>query len=137
MVFCFKQKAAYEVRISDWSSDVCSSDLCVGPRTDGGDDRVNSLLHFYDSFASIGRTATTQEQLMSGWRERWDDDIDMGGTRTQLAVGASRLRAAADIRLRGQSDGGRACVFARQIGSASRRETVGQYAWISGVRGVL
>src|SRR3546814_2063122 len=25
--FCFKQKTAYEVRISDWSSDVCSSDL--------------------------------------------------------------------------------------------------------------
>src|SRR3546814_8206491 len=27
IVFCFKQKAAYELRISDWSSDVCSSDL--------------------------------------------------------------------------------------------------------------
>src|SRR3546814_5377604 len=26
-VFFFKQKAAYEMRISDWSSDVCSSDL--------------------------------------------------------------------------------------------------------------
>src|SRR3546814_10027562 len=26
-VFVFKQKRAYEVRISDWSSDVCSSDL--------------------------------------------------------------------------------------------------------------
>src|SRR3546814_1985579 len=28
LVFCvFKQKTAYEMRISDWSSDVCSSDL--------------------------------------------------------------------------------------------------------------
>src|SRR3546814_6599214 len=26
---CFKQKTAYEMRISDWTSDVCSSDLCV------------------------------------------------------------------------------------------------------------
>src|SRR3546814_2560910 len=26
-IFFFKQKTAYEVRISDWSSDVCSSDL--------------------------------------------------------------------------------------------------------------
>src|SRR3546814_9702868 len=26
--FFFKQKTAYELRISDWSSDVCSSDLC-------------------------------------------------------------------------------------------------------------
>src|SRR3546814_1412509 len=25
--FCFKQKTAYDLRISDWSSDVCSSDL--------------------------------------------------------------------------------------------------------------
>src|SRR3546814_10270171 len=29
-MFFFKQKTAYEVRISDWSSDVCSSDLKVG-----------------------------------------------------------------------------------------------------------
>src|SRR3546814_17257507 len=30
-VFCFvKQKTAYEMRISDWSSDVCSSDLARG-----------------------------------------------------------------------------------------------------------
>src|SRR3546814_8023470 len=27
--FFFKQKTAYELRISDWSSDVCSSDLCA------------------------------------------------------------------------------------------------------------
>src|SRR3546814_951074 len=27
MFFVFKQKTAYEMRISDWSSDVCSSDL--------------------------------------------------------------------------------------------------------------
>src|SRR3546814_6795207 len=41
-VFFFKQKTAYEMRISDWSSDVCSSDLgrlcrftCFRPRTCG------------------------------------------------------------------------------------------------------
>src|SRR3546814_6796241 len=28
--FIFKQKTAYEIRISDWSSDVCSSDLAAG-----------------------------------------------------------------------------------------------------------
>src|SRR3546814_3766857 len=27
----FKQKTAYEMRISDWSSDVCSSDLVIDP----------------------------------------------------------------------------------------------------------
>src|SRR3546814_12986468 len=29
-IFFFKQKTAYEMRISDWSSDVCSSDLDLG-----------------------------------------------------------------------------------------------------------
>src|SRR3546814_13494229 len=29
MFFFFKQKTAYEMRISDWSSDVCSSDLTL------------------------------------------------------------------------------------------------------------
>src|SRR3546814_20908345 len=51
--FFFKQKTAYEMRISDWSSDVCSSDLkrkpahCAGfphpvpfPRKRGKGDRV-------------------------------------------------------------------------------------------------
>src|SRR3546814_666327 len=31
MFFLFKQKTAYGMRISDWSSDVCSSDLCATP----------------------------------------------------------------------------------------------------------
>src|SRR3546814_7945280 len=31
--FFFKQKTAYEMRISDWSSDVCSSDLIGRPVT--------------------------------------------------------------------------------------------------------
>src|SRR3546814_1047206 len=30
LVFFFKKKTAYEMRISDWSSDVCSSDLVDG-----------------------------------------------------------------------------------------------------------
>src|SRR3546814_5200937 len=35
VVFFFKQKTAYEMRISDWSSDVCSSDLAsaLAPRS--------------------------------------------------------------------------------------------------------
>src|SRR3546814_5221430 len=33
--FCFKQKTAYEMRISDWSSDVCSSDLVRPYEKDG------------------------------------------------------------------------------------------------------
>src|SRR3546814_12917521 len=33
--FFFKQKTAYEMRISDWSSDACSSDLGVGIGAEG------------------------------------------------------------------------------------------------------
>src|SRR3546814_3507425 len=35
MFFFFKQKTAYEMRISDWSSDVCSSDLHRDPGARG------------------------------------------------------------------------------------------------------
>src|SRR3546814_1452295 len=41
--FFFKQKTAYEMRISDWSSDVCSSDLSrrsAGVRTGGSGARA-------------------------------------------------------------------------------------------------
>src|SRR3546814_6651493 len=42
--FFFKQKTAYEMRISDWSSDVCSSDLAR--RAAGGDlDQPAALGH--------------------------------------------------------------------------------------------
>src|SRR3546814_5796649 len=33
LFFFFKQKTAYEMRISDWSSDVCSSDLVLEQET--------------------------------------------------------------------------------------------------------
>src|SRR3546814_17379629 len=36
MFFFFKQKTAYEMRISDWSSDVCSSDLLEVRAAAGG-----------------------------------------------------------------------------------------------------
>src|SRR3546814_1159756 len=42
VIFFFKQKTAYEMRISDWSSDVCSSDLGVGHRTGVLDERLDA-----------------------------------------------------------------------------------------------
>src|SRR3546814_1655132 len=42
LFFFFKQKTAYEMRISDWSSDVCSSDLLGVP----GPTSVKRLLSF-------------------------------------------------------------------------------------------
>src|SRR3546814_12399140 len=56
--FCFKQKTAYEMPISDWSSDVCSSDVFaaqIGGRADtvrrvkvvGHADRIGSRERIY------------------------------------------------------------------------------------------
>src|SRR3546814_604813 len=42
-VFFFKQKTAYEMRISDWSSDVCSSDLWLSRIFGEGNDKVFDL----------------------------------------------------------------------------------------------
>src|SRR3546814_12705675 len=42
-VFC-KQKTAYDLRISDWSADVCSSNLKIDPRSfEEGVDRVSTI----------------------------------------------------------------------------------------------
>src|SRR3546814_6664459 len=56
VLFFFKQKTAYDMRISDWSSDVCSSDLGdsmlnrqeMGPRL-RGDTRRSSIRSFFDA----------------------------------------------------------------------------------------
>src|SRR3546814_7531011 len=70
-VFCFfKQKTAYEMRISDWSSDVCSSDLADllalrsdDPYLQGLDNDLRELLlswfdtGFLDLRAKIGRAS--------------------------------------------------------------------------------
>src|SRR3546814_9259689 len=37
IIFCCKQKTAYEMRISDWRSDVCSSDLVARQRAELAD----------------------------------------------------------------------------------------------------
>src|SRR3546814_2531760 len=62
--FFFKQKTAYEMRISDWSSDVCSSDLISVPRQEvernslhSGANRLKTRL-----FPAIDR-GSTQERM--------------------------------------------------------------------------
>src|SRR3546814_1929404 len=60
--FFFKQKTAYEMRISDWSSDVCSSDLCSTPW--GIQDQ--GVLHATVSLAEQALPPTSATQR-SGW----------------------------------------------------------------------
>src|SRR3546814_4516686 len=78
LFFCFKQKTAYEVRISDWSSDVCSSDLgqpCHSSRpaegcnaVTGAVEVVRRLTHdikLEGSHPQLGRTTLTVNGLRS------------------------------------------------------------------------
>src|SRR3546814_15835665 len=53
--FFFKQKTAYEMRISDWSSDVCSSDLHI---------KTNPMVHFPDA---AGLAAATGDLRQTGY----------------------------------------------------------------------
>src|SRR3546814_7408175 len=61
--FVFKQKTAYEMRISDWSSDVCSSDLHrVADLTSGfrvvRAERFREFLHLLPNGFSYPTTST-------------------------------------------------------------------------------
>src|SRR3546814_10755436 len=57
-VFFFKQKTAYEMRISDWSSDVCSSDLLLDQaRGYFGHDSVLSFIFVGPARQAAARTA--------------------------------------------------------------------------------
>src|SRR3546814_8202267 len=64
-VFFFKQKTAYEMRISDWSSDVCSSDLERGVEVDVKTglkpDELKAIIGEYDGLAIRSATKVTAE----------------------------------------------------------------------------
>src|SRR3546814_9802342 len=61
--FClFKQKTAYEMRISDWSSDVCSSDL-TARISQCGVTGVNSALAIRNRPQIIPLTISTRRKL--------------------------------------------------------------------------
>src|SRR3546814_5229924 len=69
--FFFKQKTAYEMRISDWSPDVCSSDLPARNRragdTDAGEPEVSVLGLVHDlALADIERVDARQGDLHVG-----------------------------------------------------------------------
>src|SRR3546814_7160381 len=74
--FFFKQKTANEMRISDWSSDVCSSDLF---RRDYGSRRSVLQLHASDriAFANVrGLLTLGIKALAIDYRQRGHGDVD-------------------------------------------------------------
>src|SRR3546814_1360867 len=71
MFFFFKQKTAYEMRISDWSSDVCSSDLTAYSAL--SDEEVESLHEIMFRLGGARQILIhrecTQEQVDESYRE--------------------------------------------------------------------
>src|SRR3546814_7546319 len=105
-VFFFKQKTAYEMRISDWSSDVCSSDLgqCNAPAR--GRSRARQLDEYRPHLRGAALLAAAEDQPEER-RSAWP------GVELQARC-RSRDRRHADRRR-------------REIGRASCRERVCQY----------
>src|SRR3546814_568279 len=66
VVFFFKQKTAYEMRISDWSSDVCSSDL-LGLSGDVDRERFRELLDGQVGDQQLGTFRNGQLEHRPGW----------------------------------------------------------------------
>src|SRR3546814_2213270 len=85
--FFFKHKTAYEMRISDWSSDVCSSDLHVNelvqPRHVAGSIgsracRAHALIHFNAAVARLGDAGLRQPKTFGVWRPTRGDRHALG-----------------------------------------------------------
>src|SRR3546814_10120279 len=76
-VIFFKQKTAYEMRISDWSSDVCSSDLFqVNPMPGGHRASPSARWRGRAACRARRRTARSEErrvgkECVSTCRSRW------------------------------------------------------------------
>src|SRR3546814_11022934 len=77
MLFFFKQKTAYEMRISDWSSDVCSSDLeQLEQRSHEGDNRKHGRAEDDSGDEVFATEIETRERVR---REHADDQGEQRG----------------------------------------------------------
>src|SRR3546814_10514804 len=77
--FFFKQKTAYEMRISDWSSDVCSSDLVA--HIDGLELRTRRD-HRHDRRQAHHRGKAVDEMILAAEQDRGAEDSGIGKART-------------------------------------------------------
>src|SRR3546814_1821857 len=80
LFFFFKQKTAYEMRISDWSSDVCSSDL-VQQKTLNLQQANAALELLYQSSRSLATRQANAEgldELISRFQQRRSEERRVG-----------------------------------------------------------
>src|SRR3546814_5858414 len=81
LFFLFKQKTAYEMRISDWSSDVCSYDLIVNTVDKllqlytiyGPPEHIDGTIHRTKADAEAARSEVRRvgKECVSTCRSRW------------------------------------------------------------------
>src|SRR3546814_15896645 len=115
--FFFKQKTAYEMRISDWSSDVCSSDLVLEIEPDRAGLRIVEIV--LEQFVRLDiRAVPDRDQTAEAQAAPLAARDDVGAQ-------AARLRHHADCAgfLGGVGREGEAA----ELGRAGCRERVGQY----------
>src|SRR3546814_1144339 len=92
LVLFFKQKTAYEMRISDWSSDVCSSDLGVAQPPDGMPQTGEQWNQLYrGATCALGVDAVREVIAASYDRILIDEYQDCHGLQHQLAVELSSI----------------------------------------------
>src|SRR3546814_20567751 len=75
VVFFFKQKTAYEMRISDWSSDVCSSDLFVTARHIVGEHLRRSRIVAIDLVADLDSLNIVDDEISAHRRLSGQEEL--------------------------------------------------------------
>src|SRR3546814_13410654 len=119
MFFFFKQKTAYEMRISDWSSDVCSSDLPRPRHPHQRRDRHHQPVDFAAEQGGVDRAVAIEIPF--------EREVVVGRLgRAQIRI-ACRTRTVADLRQVARQ----VEIGIEKIGRASCRERVCQYVSIS------
>src|SRR3546814_8919367 len=88
-VFFFKQKTAYEMRISDWSSDVCSSDP---PQSWGGDDFAWYTQRVPGAYLRLGTHHPDRPALLDLHAGHFDVDERAIGIGVRLLVRSEERR---------------------------------------------
>src|SRR3546814_1109910 len=92
--FFFKQKTAYEMRISDWSSDVCSSDLASSVRCFSARlRRLLSIAHASTAASRIGPRIVMKPHSMMCLLYPLDTGTTGGGGEGCMGTWATIVRA--------------------------------------------
>src|SRR3546814_4694937 len=76
VLFFFKQKTAYEMRISDWSSDVCSSDLTLSQVGTIVTTIISSFVDFFPDHAELHGIIARPSDSIVGTNTL--DDVEIG-----------------------------------------------------------